>query len=121
MIDAIGTPVTDADHLNRCVAAANAFAYRRRSQAGYLDSTTTSPGPDVTLGVITYAVALYRERGAVDSYASFEDFATGAFPPSTFGQVLRLLGVPRPAVDRPLTPEELDDRARARRLARIYH
>lgn len=100
--DAIGVPPAtpaDADHLARCVDAANAFGYRRRAQAGYVDDPAVSPGPDVTLGTITYAVALYRERGVVDSYASFEAYAAGIVPPSTHGQVLRLLGVPRPAVD----------------------
>lgn len=99
--DALGVPVTDPDHLQRCVDAANAFCYRRRLQAGYIDALEVSPGPDVSMAAIFYATALYRERGSVDSFASFEAYQAGAVPPSTFGQVLRLLGTPRPAIDRP--------------------
>jgi hypothetical protein len=117
--DALGVPTTDTAHLDACVAAANAFAYRRRLQAGYVDDETVAPGDDAHLGVVTYAVALFRERGTVDSYASFDAYAAGAVPQSTFGQVLRLLGVPRPAVDRPYTDDELAARRVARRLARM--
>jgi hypothetical protein len=105
--DALGTAPTDVDHLDACVAAANTFAWRRRAAAGYVDDETVSPGPDVTMGVTMYAVALYKERGTVDSYASFEAYAAGAVPPSTLGQVLRLLAVPKPAIDRPPTAEQL--------------
>ena len=99
--DALGAPVSAADdaHLLRCVAAANAFGYRRRRQAGYVDTEDVAPGDDALLGVIVYAVALFKERGSVDSFTSFEAFSAGAVPVSTFGQVLRLLGVGRPAVD----------------------
>ena len=105
--DALGLPVSDPDHLGRCVDAANAYAFRRRYAAGYIDDPDIAPGPDATMGTIVYAVALYRERGAVDSYASFETFTAGVIPQSTFGQVNRLLGVPKPAVDRPPTVDEL--------------
>ena len=118
VIAAIGQPVTDTDHLDLCTDAANAFAWRRRVQAGYVDDETTSPGPDVTLGVVTYATTLYRERGSVDSFASFDAFQAGAVPSSTLGQVLRLLGVGRPATDGPPTPEEAAA-ARARRYAAV--
>jgi hypothetical protein len=106
---ALGVPISNPEHLTACVEAANAFAWRRRAQAGYLDDPDISPGPDATLGVIVYATALYRERGSVDSFASFEEFAAaGAVLPSgTFAQVLRLLGIPRPAVDRPSTADEI--------------
>lgn len=105
VLDALGQPPAtpgDADHLDRCVAAGNQFGFRRRSQAGYHDDPDVSPGPDVTMGVISYTVALYRERGAVDSFASFEGFQAGIVPASTFGQVLRLLGVPKPMIDGPV-------------------
>jgi hypothetical protein len=102
-----GVAPADEDFLDRCTAAANTFAFRRRQQAGYTDDPDVSPGPDADMGVTLYAQALFRERGSVDSYASFEDFSTGVLPPSSFGQVLRLLGVPKPAVDRPWTADEL--------------
>lgn len=94
---------TDDPFLAACTDAANAWAYRRRKSSGYLDDTDVSPGADAELGVITYAIVLYRERGAVDSYASFDDFAAGAVPSSSITQALRLLGVPKPQVDRAAT------------------
>jgi hypothetical protein len=102
--NALGVPPSapgDVAHLDRCTAAANAFGFRRRAQAGYVDEPDVAPGDDAVLGVITYAVALWRERGAVDSFTSFDAYAAAAVPSSTFGQVLRLLGVGRPAVDAP--------------------
>ncbi len=97
--EAIGGSATDP-FLVRCTDAANAWAYRRRKQAGYTDDSNQSPGPDADLGVITYATVLFRERGAVDAYASFDEFATGTVPSSSITQCLRLLGIPRPMVDR---------------------
>jgi len=116
--DALGVPVSDPDHLQRCVDAANAFCYRRRQQAGYSDLQDVSPGPDASMAVIIYATTLYRERGAVDSFASFSEFQVGVIPTSSMGQILRLLGVPKPAVDRPPTPEQIAA-ARQRRYAAI--
>jgi hypothetical protein len=102
-----GVTANDEEYLDRCTAAANEWAFRRRHQAGYRDDSNTSPGPDASMGVTMYAVALFRERGSVDSFASFEEFSTGVLPQATFGQVLRLLGIPKPAVDRPWTTDEL--------------
>jgi hypothetical protein len=116
VLDALGVPAADSEHLQRCVDAANQFGYRRRAEAGYIDVEDVAPGPDAHMGVIMYAVALYRERGTVDSYATFENYAAGVVPLATHGQVLRLLGVPRPAIDRPYTADELAARRRARRL-----
>jgi hypothetical protein len=42
-----------------------------------------------------YASALYRERGSVDSYQSFQDMSTVA-PIGSMGQILKLLGCNRP-------------------------
>jgi hypothetical protein len=102
-------PVADPldPFLETATAAADAFAQRRRASAGYIDDPDVSPGPDVTTGTTLYAVALFRERGAVDSFASFDAFQTGVIPSGSMGQVLRLLGVGRPAVDRPYTDAEL--------------
>jgi hypothetical protein len=88
----------DTAFITKCVSAANAFAYRRRVESGYLeDSLSTSPGGDVTLGTIMYAALLYRERGSADSFASFD--AMGTMPvPSALGRILQLLGVGRPQV-----------------------
>jgi hypothetical protein len=77
--DALGGTADPADtFLIACTDAANAYAWRRRDEAGYVDDPAVSPGPDATMGVTVYAVALYRERGSVDSYASFEQFGAGA-------------------------------------------
>ena len=77
--------------------AANAFAYRRRRESGYFDSPTTSPGADVSLGTIMLAGTLYRERGSVDSFASFEGMGNPV-PYGSMGQINRLLGVGRSQV-----------------------
>ena len=88
----------DAAFLTQCAAAANAFAYRRRVEAGYLqDSLTTSPGGDVTLGTIMVGAAYFRQRGSFNSIASFDGMgiapATGITP-----MVMQLLGINRPQV-----------------------
>lgn len=88
----------DTAFLTKCVSAANAFCYRRRVEAGYLqDSLTVSPGGDVTLGTIMYGATLYRERGSVDSFASFDAMGSPVIP-STMGRILQLLGCNRPQV-----------------------
>lgn len=97
--DALGTVPTDVDHLDACVGAANAWCFKRRMAAGYVDDVVTPPDAAVAMGTTMYAVALYKERGTVDGYASFEAYAAAAVPVSTFGQVQRLLGIGRPAVD----------------------
>jgi hypothetical protein len=87
----------DTAFLATCVAAANAFAYRKRQEAGYFDSKTTSPGGDVTLGTTLYAAGLYRERGSIDSFQSFQDMSVSA-PTMTMGRVMQLLGCNRSQV-----------------------
>lgn len=99
--DYLGIPLTsvdDATFLTQCAAAANAFAYRRRYESGYLqDSLTTSPGGDVTLGTIMIGAAYFRQRGSYNAIASFEGMglppANGVTP-----MVMQLLGVNRPQV-----------------------
>jgi hypothetical protein len=94
----IGTATAaDTAFLTQCAAAANAFCYRRRQEVGYFDSLTTSPSGDVTLGTIMYGGALYRQRGSITDFASFDGMSTG----STNGLsplVKQLLGVDRPQV-----------------------
>lgn len=87
----------DTAFLTTCVNASNAFAYRRRAAAGYTDPLATVPSADVKLGTVTYAAALYRERGSVDGFASFETM-TAAPLTFTMGRVLQLLGINRPAI-----------------------
>jgi hypothetical protein len=95
----VTVPSSDDDLLTICVAAANAYAYRKRAEAGYFDSSpSTVPSQDVRLGTIMYAGALYRERGSIDQFASFDPLATGTVTGGSMGQIMRLLGVNRPAI-----------------------
>ena len=95
----IGETPTGADltWLESCTAAANEFAYHRREAAGYDDNPTVAPHASVRLGTMLYAGALYRERGSVDSYQSFQDLAISA-PIGSMGQIMRLLGIGRMAI-----------------------
>jgi hypothetical protein len=87
----------DTAFVTTCVNASNAWCYRKREQAGYTDSMSTVPSDDVKLGTVMYAATLYRERGSVDSFASFD--AMGTFPvPSTLGRIMQLLGCGRAQV-----------------------
>lgn len=81
--------------------AANAYAFRKRLEAGYVDDVEVSPGPDVTFGAALYAVALWRERASTDGYASFEDLS--GFQPTggSWTQIRRLLGVGKAQTDGP--------------------
>jgi hypothetical protein len=55
------------------------------------------PGGDVKLGTVMFAGSLYRERGSVDSFASFEQMGNPV-PFGSSGQINRLLGVNRSQV-----------------------
>jgi len=94
----IGTATTaDTTFLTQCASAANAFCYRRRQEAGYVDSLTTSPSGDVTLGTIQYGGMLYRQRGSIDSFASFGDGGAVSVT-GLSGVIKQLLGIDRPQV-----------------------
>ena len=87
----------DTAFITTCTAAGNAWCYRKRKEAGYTDATNTSPSADVKLGTIMYAATLYRERGSVDSFASFDGM--GSLPiPATLGRIMQLLGCGRAQV-----------------------
>lgn len=94
--DVIGV-VADTDFLEAVTNAANDWAYRRRFEAGYKDNPTIAPGASAKLGTTMYAVALYREKGSVDSFQSFQQMPMVA-PTGTMGQILRLLGIGKPRV-----------------------
>lgn len=87
----------DTAFITTCVNAANAFSSRRRREAGYYDSLSTVPSGDVKLGTVMYAATLYRERGSVDSFASFDQLGS-VQPFGSMGRILQLLGVGRPQV-----------------------
>ena len=93
----ITTAGDETAFLVQCAAAANAFCFRRRQESGYIDSLTTSPGGDVTLGTLMMGSAYYRQRGSVDQFASFTDMGT-APTVGLSGIVKQLLGINRPQV-----------------------
>lgn len=87
----------DSDYIAMCVEAANEFCWRRRKTAGYSDSTAIIPNPAVREAAILYAASLYRERGSVDSFQSYDAMSMPQ-PAMSMGRVLQLLGVGRPQV-----------------------
>ena len=87
----------DEAYLASCTAAANTWAYRKRLEAGYKDNPTVAPGAAAKQGTVLYAMSLFRERGSVDSFASFQDMTITAAP-GTMGQIMRLLGINRSQV-----------------------
>ena len=88
----------DLTFLTSCVDAANDRCWYFRSRAGYKDHPNVAPGSDAKQAVVLYAAQLYRQRGAIDGYASFEQQGFGAAPGQTFGTILQLLGCKRPQV-----------------------
>jgi hypothetical protein len=94
----IANPSDDYTLLTQSVSAGNQFCYRRRQESSYIDSLTTSPSGDVTLGTIMYCAALWRSRGSIEStYATFDGM--GSAPQQSLTPIVKqLLGIPRPAV-----------------------
>ena len=94
----IGTATAaDAAFLTVSAAAASQFCWRRRMEAGYIDSLTTVPSQDVFLGTQMYGGALYRQRGSIDQFASFQNM--GVTPVMGLnGMIRQLLGIDRPQV-----------------------
>ena len=88
----------DQTFLDTCTDAANDRCWQYRARAGYQDHPNVSPSSDCKLAVIMYAAQLFRLRGAVDGYASFDQQSFGAVPGQSLGQILALLGCKRPQV-----------------------
>jgi hypothetical protein len=87
----------DAVYLSECVHAAGDWAWRKRQEAGYTsDHPNVSPGADARLGTGLYALSLFRERGSVDSFQSFQDMPTPGW--GSLGQIMKLLGINKPKV-----------------------
>jgi hypothetical protein len=87
----------DEDYLDACVVAGNTWCWDRRAAAGYDDLPQVAPSNKVKLGTVLKIGELYRSRGSVDGYASFQNLE-GVAPIGTNVEVLRLLGINRPAV-----------------------
>ena len=94
----IGTAsALDTAFLTQCASATNDFCFQRRLESGYIDQKATSPSNSVTLGTIAYGGFLYRQRGAVTDFASFDGLPAG----NSVGlspMIKQLLGIPRPQV-----------------------
>jgi hypothetical protein len=94
----IGTAsALDTAFLTQCASAANSLAFTRRQEAGYIDSLTTSPNGQVTLGTISLGGFFYRQRGAVTDFATFDGMSAGASV-GLSPAIKMLLGIPKPAV-----------------------
>lgn len=87
----------DEDYLEACVVAGNTWCWDRRAAAGYSDLPQVAPSPKVKLGAVIKVAELYRSRGSVDGYSSFQSLESVA-PVGTNVEVLRLLGINRPAI-----------------------
>jgi hypothetical protein len=92
-----GATANDTLFMTSSVNAANAWSFKRRVQAGYHDSLTSVPDAAVKAGVVLMAGSLYRERGSVDSFNSFQDMNIAA-PVASMGRINQLLGIKRSQV-----------------------
>lgn len=90
---------TDISYLELALESANSWCWNKRAQAGYTDIPGIAPEPQVKRAVIKTAGAWYKQRGAVDNFASFQDLDT---QPQVFGgmypDILRMLGVGKPRI-----------------------
>jgi hypothetical protein len=89
--------VDETSFLAQCASSANNFIFRRRQESGYTDSLTVVPGGDVELATIMMGGSIYRQRGAIDQFASFSDMGTAAVT-GLSPLIKQLAGIPRPAV-----------------------
>ena len=89
--------VDETAFLAQCASSANNFIFRRRQESGYTDSLTTAPSGDVELATIMMGGSIYRQRGAIDQFASFSDMGTATVT-GLSPLIKQLAGIPRPAV-----------------------
>lgn len=89
-----GATANDTAFMTSSVNAANAWSFKRRVQANYHDSASTVPDAAVKAGVVLMAASLYRERGSVDSFNSFQDMTISS-PVASMGRINQLLGIKR--------------------------
>jgi hypothetical protein len=101
LVTYLGVQITDPSDdytlITQAVSAGNQFCYRRRQEAGYIDSLSNSPGGDQTLGTLMYCAALWRSRGSLENtFASFDGMGTA--PQQSLTPIVKqLLGIDRPA------------------------
>ena len=66
-------------------------------ESGYIDSLTVVPSQDVFLATQMLGGSYYRQRGSIDSFASFQNM--GVTPVMGLnGMIRQLLGIDRPQV-----------------------
>ena len=92
-----GATANDTAFMTTSVNAANAYCFKRRSQAGYKDDLINVPDAAVLAGTVLMAASLYRERGSIDSFNSFQDMNISA-PVASMGRINSLLGIKRAQV-----------------------
>ena len=92
-----GATANDTAFMTTSVNAANAYCFKRRSQAGYKDDLVNVPDAAVLAGTVLMAASLFRERGSIDSFASFQDMTISA-PVASMGRINSLLGIKRAQV-----------------------
>ena len=92
-----GATANDISFMTTSVNAANAWCFKRRSQAGYKDDLVNVPDAAVLAGTVLMAASLYRERGSIDSFNSFQDMTISA-PVASMGRINSLLGIKRAQV-----------------------
>lgn len=92
-----GATANDTAFMTSSVNASNAWCFKRRVQAGYHDSLSSVPDSAVKAGVVLMAASLYRERGSIDSFNSFQDMTVSA-PVASMGRINQLLGIKRSQV-----------------------
>ena len=91
---AVATAADEA-FTTQCAAAANQFIYLRRQESGWHDGLATAPSDAVKLGTIQYGGMLYRQRGAIDVFASFNEMGTA--PVTGLSPIIKqLCGLDRP-------------------------
>lgn len=89
---------SDIEWLEDCVTASNTWCYERRQAAGYtLDLPNALPNGRVRQGVIMKAAELYRSRGSIDGYSSFQQLEAAA-PIASNADILRMLGLNKPGI-----------------------
>lgn len=89
----------DATYLDECVDAAEDWVWRMRQSSGYkYDHPNIAPSADIRLGTGLYALALFREKGTVDGFASFDGMNIPAVPTLSMGRILQLIGCKKPQV-----------------------
>lgn len=87
----------DVQWLDVATAAAQDWCYARRAAAGYLDAPHVLPSPRVKVGAVMKAAELYRSRGSIDGFSSFQQLET-VVPINTAGEIMRMLGLSRPGI-----------------------